>query len=181
MTRSLSIFLATSMLLLSLTACETAPRTAQGKSNIQDEAATALSRAQRNDSGLRTFLASSAGYAVFPTVSKGGAGVGGAYGKGVLYQNGSPVGYCDLSQGTIGAQLGGTSYTEIIAFEDSNSVNRFKEGKLRFDAQAAAVAIKSGVSANAKYRDGVAVFTTDEAGLMFEASVGGQKFSYQPI
>ncbi len=76
-------------------------------------------------------------------------------------------------------QLGGQSYTEIICFETGQNVENFKQGNFRFDAQATAVAIKSGAGANAKFTNGVAVFTMDEAGLMFEASVGGQKFSYQ--
>jgi lipid-binding SYLF domain-containing protein len=181
MNRSLLVLVASSLLLLGLAACETAPKSSEGKADIQDEAAVALSKAQRNDSSLRTFLNNSAGYAVFPRVGKGAAGIGGAYGKGVLYEHGAPVGYCDLSQGTIGVQLGGQSYSEIVAFEDNNSVARFKEGNFRFDAQATAVALKSGAGANAKFREGVAVFTMDEAGLMFEASVGGQKFGYQPM
>jgi lipid-binding SYLF domain-containing protein len=125
-------------------------------------------------------LRKAAGYAVFPTVGKGGIGLGGAYGKGVLYQMGAPVGYCDLSQATIGLQLGGQSYSEIIAFETAESLASFKSGKFQFAAQAPAVALKSGDGTNAKYRDGVAVFTMDEAGLMGEASLGGQDFSYQP-
>jgi lipid-binding SYLF domain-containing protein len=165
---------------LTMTGCATAPPTAQGKTDIRDDAATALRKAQVDDPSLTPVLNAAAGYAVFPAIGKGGAIVGGAYGKGVLYQNGKVVGYCDLSQATIGAQLGGQSYTEIICFESAASVDRFREGKLRFDAQASAVALKSGAGANAKYRDGVAVFTMDEAGLMAEASIGGQQFSYQP-
>jgi len=163
-----------------LVGCSTAPESAAGKAEIQDSAALALSKAERNDSSLAARLHTAAGYAVFPTVGKGAIGVGGAYGKGVLYENGVVVGYCDLSQGSIGFQLGGQSYTEIIAFENQDAVNKFKTGNFAFDAQATAVALKSGAGANAKYANGVAVFTSDEAGLMFEASIGGQKFSYQP-
>ena len=117
--------------------------------------------------------------AVFPKVTKGAVGVGGAYGKGVLYEDGRAVGYCDLSQATVGAQLGGQTYTEIICFQDRESLKKFKDGKFAFDAQASAVAVDAGASKNAAYRDGVAVYTTNEAGLMAEASIGGQKFSYQ--
>ena len=165
---------------LVMTGCATAPPTAQGKTDIRAEAATALAKAQASDPTLTVFTRAAAGYAVFPSIGKGGALVGGAYGNGVLYENGRVVGYCDLSQATIGAQLGGQSYTEIICFDSADSVERFKQGKIRFDAQATAVALKSGAGANAKYRDGVVVFTMDEAGLMAEASVGGQQFSYQP-
>ena len=167
--------------LLALSACATAPKSVEGKAEIREEAVTALEKAQRNDPTLVPVLREAAGYAVFPTVGKGAVGVGGAYGKGVLYEDGAPVGYCDLSQATIGFQLGGQRYTEIIAFETEQAVEAFKEGDLRFDAQATAVALKSGAGANARFKDGVAVFTMDEAGLMFEASIGGQKFSYQPM
>jgi hypothetical protein len=120
------------------------------------------------------------GPVIVGTGSVAPVGVGGAYGKGILYERGVAVGYCDLSQATVGAQLGGQAYTEIICFETQRDVNKFKEGKLQFDAQATAVAVKSGAGANLNYRDGVAVFTRDEAGLMAEAAIGGQKFTYQP-
>jgi lipid-binding SYLF domain-containing protein len=168
------------MSLLALSACSTAPESVEGKANIEQEAATALESARRTDPTLVPVFDSSAGYAVFPSVGKGAAGIGGAYGKGVLYEDGVAIGYCDLSQATIGFQLGGQSYTEIICFETEQALENFKQGNFRFDAQATAVALKSGAGANAEFKDGVAVFTMDEAGLMYEASVGGQKFSYQP-
>jgi lipid-binding SYLF domain-containing protein len=179
MIRSFIFFVATGALLLFLTACATAPKTAEGKADIRSESDVALAKAQRQDPSLKLVLDDAAGYAVFPTVGKGAMGVGGAYGKGVLYSNGVAVGYCDLSQATVGFQLGGQSYSEIIAFETQDAVRNFKEGNFAFDAQATAVALKSGVGANAKYKNGVAVFTMDEAGLMYEAAIGGQKFSYQ--
>jgi len=165
--------------LLALTACSTAPKTAAGKTYIESEAATAIRTAKSTDPSLGKTLKNTAGYAVFPKVGKGAVGIGGAYGKGVLYENGKVVGYCDLSQATIGLQLGGQSYTEVIAFKTQSALNRFKQSKFNFGAQATAVALQSGVGANAKYTDGVAVFTMNEAGLMYEASIGGQKFSYQ--
>jgi lipid-binding SYLF domain-containing protein len=165
---------------LALGACSTAPKTVEGKADIKQDAAAALDRAERADPSLSPIFRRAEGYAVFPTVGKGAVGVGGAYGKGVLYDRGRAVGYCDLTQGSIGFQLGGQSYTEIIAFETRDALATFKEGNFRFAAQATAVAIKSGAGANADFIDGVAVFTMDEAGLMGEASIGGQKFSYQP-
>jgi lipid-binding SYLF domain-containing protein len=165
--------------LLALAACNTAPKSAEGKQDIENDAADAVAKAQRSDSSVASIMQRSAGYAVFPSIGKGAVGVGGAYGKGVLYERGVVVGYCDISQATIGAQLGGQAYTEIICFETQRNVETFKQGNFRFDAQATAVAIKSGAGANAKFTDGVAVFTMDEKGLMFEAAVGGQKFSYQ--
>lgn len=161
--------------------CSTAPKSETGRAEIRDEAAEALERAQRNDPTLTAHLNSAAGYAVFPTVGKGAIGVGGAYGQGVLYEGGRMVGYCDLSQGSIGLQLGGQAYTEIITFENQAALDRFKKGQLAFAAQATAVALKSGAGANAKYDNGVAVFTMGETGLMYEASIGGQNFSYEPM
>jgi lipid-binding SYLF domain-containing protein len=173
-------FLAVGLIgLLALGACSTAPSSPQGKSDLRRSSADALTQAQQNDPTLREFIGSSAGYAVFPSIGKGAVGIGGAYGKGDLYQNGTPVGYCDMTQASIGFALGGQAYTEILVFESPAAVERFKDGNFRFDAQATAVALKSGAGANAKFADGVAVFTMDEAGLMYEASIGGQKFSYQ--
>ena len=165
--------------LLALAACHTAPASREGKADLRRSSADALADAQKNDSSLRDLIGRSAGYAVFPSVGKGAIGIGGAYGKGDLYQNGAVVGYCDMTQGSIGFALGGQSYTEILVFETPAAVETFKNGNFRFDAQATAVALKSGAGANAKFANGVAVFTTDEAGLMYEASIGGQKFSYQ--
>lgn len=162
-----------------VTACTTAPKTIEGKADIEQDASIALGKARAASAEFANILNSSAGYAVFPTVGKGAVGVGGAYGRGVLFDRGMAVGYCDLSQATIGLQLGGQGYTEILVFENQQSLETFKQGNLRFDAQATAVALKSGAGANAKFKDGVAVFTMDETGLMFEAAIGGQKFSYQ--
>jgi lipid-binding SYLF domain-containing protein len=114
-------------------------------------------------------------------VGKGGIGVGGAYGRGEVFEQGKMIGYCDLTQATIGLQLGGQSYTEIICFQNKEALENFKSGKLKFAAQASAVAIKAGAGANLKYSDGVSVMTMSEAGLMYEASIGGQSFSFQPI
>ncbi len=162
-----------------LAACSTAPKSEEGKSDIRSQAATAVASAERNDPTLGPILRDAKGYAVFPSVGKGAVGVGGAYGKGVLYEAGVFSGYCDLSQASIGLQLGGQAYSEIIAFSTPEALTLFKTGNFAFDAQATAVALKSGAGANAKYSNGIAVFTMDEAGLMYEASIGGQKFSYQ--
>ena len=169
------------IVVLALNACSTAPRSAEGKADIETNAAKALAKAQASNPTLVPIFDAAAGYAVFPSVGKGAAGVGGAYGKGVLYEHSRVVGYCDLSQATIGLQLGGQAYTQIIAFETQDALDYFKTGNFAFDAQATAVALRSGAGVNAQYSNGVAVFTMDEAGLMYEASVGGQKFSYEAM
>jgi lipid-binding SYLF domain-containing protein len=160
--------------------CATAPKTAEGKAELSAKVQTAKASAVKSDPGLQKFFDEAAGYAIFPTVGKGAVGVGGAYGRGELYEGGQLVGYCTLTQASIGLQLGGQAYTEMIFFETQAALGRFKTGNFAFAAQASAVALKSGASANAKYTDGVAVFTMGEAGLMYEASIGGQKFSYEP-
>ena len=172
------MFVAVTALLV--TGCATTPRTAEGKTELTSKVQSAIDNATKSDPGLKKFFDEAVGYAVFPTVGKGAIGVGGAYGRGELYEGGQLDGYCTLTQASIGLALGGQAYTELIFFETKAAQDRFRSGSFAFAAQASAVALKSGASANAKYTDGVAVFTMGEAGLMYEASVGGQKFSYQP-
>jgi lipid-binding SYLF domain-containing protein len=117
---------------------------------------------------------------IFPNVGKGAWIVGGAYGRGVVYEQGQFVGYADISQATVGLQAGGQTYTELVVFEDKASLDRFKTGKLSFAANVSAVILKSGAAASAKYTDGVAVFVKPIGGAMVEAAIGGQQFTYQP-
>jgi lipid-binding SYLF domain-containing protein len=134
---------------------------------------------KKADPGLSSFFEKAVGYAVFPTVTKGAAGIGGAAGSGVVFEKGKAIGKTSLTQVTVGAQLGGQAYSEIIFFETAPAFTDFQKGTLALAAQASAVAATKGASANAKYQNGVAVFTTGKGGLMFEASVGGQKFSFE--
>jgi lipid-binding SYLF domain-containing protein len=120
------------------------------------------------------------GYVIFPKISKGAAGVGGASGLGVVYEKGEMVGSSRMVQVTVGLQLGAEVYREVIFFEDKAALDRFKENKLEFTAQASAIAVKTGAAKNMKYTGGVAVFTKGRAGLMYDMSVGGQKFNYIP-
>ena len=140
------------------------------------------------------------GYAVFPSIGKGGIGVGGAYGKGRVYEKGKYIGDTSMTQVTIGLQLGGQAYSEMILFENEAALKNFTSGNFEFGADASVVAITaaagakantSGSSAGASagkndaatagaYRKGMATFTVAKGGLMYEASVGGQKFNYKP-
>jgi lipid-binding SYLF domain-containing protein len=136
----------------------------------------------QKDPGLQKFVDGAAGYAVFPSVAKGAVGVGGARGGGVLFQRGgAPVAKVTLTQVTVGLQLGGQSYSEIIFFENPKVFTDFKTGEFTLAAQMSAVALAEGASRSARYQNGVAVFTATNSGLMFEASVGGQKFSVKPL
>jgi lipid-binding SYLF domain-containing protein len=130
----------------------------------------------KTDAGISKYFSSAYGYAIFPGIGKGGLGIGGAGGKGTVFRGGAPVGDCKMSQVTIGFQAGGQKYAEVIFFENAKAYERFVGNKFEFAAQVSAVALKAGVSADAEYRDGMLVFTQAIGGLMYEASVGGQKF-----
>lgn len=160
--------------------CSTAPSSTADRSELLDDARQTIATVKRNDPSIQRFFSSSAGYAVFPNIGKGGLVVGGAYGRGVLFENGRFTSYCDVSQGTVGFQVGGQAYSEIIFFETQNKLEDFKRGAMTFAAQATAVAVTAGAAANVNYDDGVAVFVSDQKGLMAEASIGGQKFSVIP-
>ena len=146
------------------------------------------------------FFDKSYGYALFPTIGKGGIGIGGAHGKGKVYAGGKYVGDTSMTQITVGFQLGGQAYSEIIFFQDKPAFDAFTSGNFEFGAQVSAVAITAGASAqagttgttagasttqenattSANYSNGMAVFTVAKGGLMYEASIGGQKFGYTP-
>ncbi|MFT3686429.1 MAG: YSC84-related protein [Phycisphaerales bacterium] len=158
--------------------CQTAPSGEGAKADLKAEADAAVAKARKNDPSLGALMDRSLAVAVYPSVGKGGLVVGGAYGRGVLYEKGVMTGYTDITQASVGLQAGGQSYTEILVFNEQGALNHFKTGKLTFDAQATAVAIKSGAGANANFFNGVATFTMAESGLMAEASVGGQRFSF---
>lgn len=127
---------------------------------------------------MSSLFANAYGYVIFPNVGKGAIGIGGAAGNGIVYENGQVIGKAQMKQVSIGFQWGGQAYREVIFFENKNALDRFKEDKFEFSAQASAVAATKGASANVKYTDGVMIFTQQKGGLMYEASVGGQKFDF---
>ena len=135
----------------------------------------------QTDPSLSKFFASAAGYVIFPNVGKGAVGIGGASGNGIVYEKGKMIGKAKLSQVSVGFQLGGQAYRELIFFETQEALDRFKKNKVELSAQASAVAATAGASANAKYSDGVMIYTQQKGGLMYEASVGGQKFNFTKI
>ncbi len=165
----------------SLAAVLAMPLAARADDATVKEAEHARTEIRTADAGQQKFLDGAAGYAVFPNVAKGGLVVGGAGGSGIVFEKGKAVGKTKLSQVTVGAQIGGQAYYEIIYFETAEALAAFKKGEWTMAAQVSAVALKSGASANASYKDGVAVFTLTKGGVMAEASVGGQKFSYEAI
>lgn len=148
--------------------------------SFQLDVQKAILEIQRADPGIETFFDNAAGYAVFPGVGKGGFVIGGAYGKGLVIAGDKVDGYTSMTQVTIGLQLGGQKYSQFIFFKDDTAIGHFRRGNFEFGAQASAVAITAGASADAAYDSGVAIFTHAAGGLMFEGSVGGQKFTYRP-
>ena len=150
-----------------------------GSSNTSSEVGTTIKAFKQNNSKLKVFFSKAYGYAVFPEVGKAGIGIGGAYGSGKVFKGGKAVANAKLTQVTIGFQLGGQLYSEVIFFKDKHALNKFLSGDFELGAQASAVALTTGASFDADYSDGVAIFTMAKGGLMYEASVGGQKFSIE--
>lgn len=148
---------------------------------MEKDAATALASMIENTSRLQVFKDKAYGYAVYPKVTKAGVGIGGAAGRGIVYKSGAIVGSSKLKQGSIGLQIGGQQYSEVIFFKDQEAFENFTNGNLKFDAQASAVALDEGASIDAAYNEGVAVFTQIIGGLMVESSVGGQHFTFDPL
>jgi lipid-binding SYLF domain-containing protein len=167
--------------LLTLAGCATAPDTEAKKAELHTNVMNTMSRIEALDPTLKKHVDSAYGYAIFPSVGKGGLIVGGAYGRGEVYEQGRRVGWSDLSQATIGAQIGGQTFSELILFQDKAALDNFRNGKLKFAANASAVAMKSGAADTSQYTDGVMVFVEPIAGLMAEAAIGGQSFSFQPV
>ena len=135
----------------------------------------------KKDSSMSNLFSTSYGYAIFPKITKAGLVFGGSGGYGAVYEQGKSIGTTKATQVTVGAQIGAQAYSEVIFFENKDVLGRFKANKVEFSADLSAVAAKSGVSKNAKYINGVAIFISDLGGLMAEASVGGQKFTYKPL
>ncbi len=147
--------------------------------DLENEAQIALNSVLEKKPKLESFKNESYGYAVFPKITKAAIGIGGALGNGVVYRKGVAVGSAHLKQATYGIQFGGQQYVEIIFFENQEIFEKFTNGKLKFDAQASAVALKAGASFDVAYQNGVAVVTATKGGLMYEASIGGQHFKYR--
>lgn len=169
---------------LSLAACDTGGsyRTSAEKSeSLEASAAKTIARLKETEPSLSAYFDSAAGYAVFPEVAKGGLIVGGSRGDGVLFERGTATHYVTVSAGSIGAQIGGQVFSEIIFFQTQSELAHFKAGSFELDAGASAVAARKGATAAADYVKGVAVFVSGERGLMAEASVGGQQFDVRKI
>jgi lipid-binding SYLF domain-containing protein len=160
--------------------CATVPETPEAKAVLSSQVDEAVALFKKRDPGIQTFFDSSYGYAVFPRVFKGAFWLGGANGKGEVYEQGKMVGYANLSQATLGFSFGGQFFREIIFFRDKRHLDEFKTEEYEFSAQVTAVALTAGAAAKADYEYGKVVFVTAESGLMVDASLGGQRFNYTP-
>ena len=147
---------------------------------LQNEVKASIKTFVEKNPDLKAHFASAYAFAVYPKIAKGGLGIGGAGGHGLVFDDKTVIGGSKMSQATVGLQAGGQTYMEAIFFKDQAALDRFTKGKMKFSGQVSAVALKDGASADIDYQDGVAVFTKAIGGLMAEASVGGQGFKYTP-
>jgi lipid-binding SYLF domain-containing protein len=176
MKRTMQSGLAAWLILATLIPCKS-----KAAEDLKAESQEAITNFIKADSSLKKLFDGAAGYAVFPSVAKGGLVVGGAHGKGIVYEKNTAIGEASVSQASIGAQAGGQSFAEVIFFETLAALKHFKEGKFEMSADASAVLAAEGKSKAAKYAQGVYVSTLPKKGLMVEASIGGQKFKYEPF
>jgi lipid-binding SYLF domain-containing protein len=171
-----AIALATSLLI----SCSTAPTTPTERDDLIRKAQAERQEWNRLDPGIEALAKKSHGAVFFPEITKGGLGIGGAYGRGVVYEQGQHIGYADVTQGTVGLQAGGQTYSEVIVFEHKAAMDRFKQNRVDFGANASAVIAQTGAAKNARFVDGVAVFVRPINGAMAEAAVGGQRITFVP-
>lgn len=171
--RSISIL----MLALVLAGCASTP----SDDRMLRESRAVLERFVEHDPGLQEWVDNAHGYAVFPEIAKGGFWIGGGFGRGVVFERGEPIGRATTSQATVGPQIGAQTYSQVIFFRDSAALRTFQRGNFEFSAQATAVAASAGAAATTSYERGVAVFNMTRGGLMAEASVGGQRFTFEPL
>ena len=163
-----------------IVSCSTESVTKEERDTLFKKAQASRQEWNKVDPELETFAKKGNGFAFFPEIKKGGLIVGGAGGRGVVYEKGQHIGYADLTQVSVGFQAGGQTYSELIVFEDQAAMNRFKQNEMNFGANASAVLAEKGAAADARFVDGVAVFVKPTGGVMAEASLGGQQITYMP-
>jgi len=160
--------------------CSTGSITKEEGDTLFKQAQTSRQEWNKVDPELENFAKKGHGFAFFPEITKGGFVVGGAHGKGVVYEKGQHIGYADLTQMSLGFQAGLQDYSQLIVFEDQPAMDRFKRNEIDFGANASAVIADKGAAAGAQFVDGVAVFVKPTKGAMAEASLGGQQITYLP-
>lgn len=168
-------------MILSLFTAAALTASAESGETLNEQVKEALKMLKEKDSTFESALNKAHGHVIFPNVGKGGFIIGGAGGEGEVYQGSELIGTATLSQATIGAQIGGQTFIEVILFSDRIALNNFKKGKFEMSAGVSAVAASEGVAEKADYENGMAVIILPKKGLMAEASVGGQKFKFKPL
>ena len=166
------------VLALVLLGCASTPETREERASLEVSASNALKGMKSRDTSLNSVLANAAGYIVFPEVTEGGFIVGGMGGVGVVYEGNRPIGYSELRAGSVGAQVGGQSYSQLVVFRSREALDRFRAGNFDLSANVTATALRTGAAANARFENGVAVFVEDQSGLMAGASLAGQNMSF---
>ena len=164
--------------ILSLSGCGSTPSTPTEKANLNDSAETKLKNLTRDYPDLQTLIDNSYGYAMFPEVGKGGLVISAASGQGTVYEQGKYIGTAHLTVVNVGLTIEGEDYAELLVFKTKNALDDFRANRLKFDAQAGAVALKAGATADAKFNHDVAVFTKTNSGFGVDASIGGQQFTF---
>lgn len=166
---------------MAVAGCESSTGNSQAENaTLGSRAQVAAQQMQTSDPGLRDLTSNAYGYVVFPEVGKAAVGIGGAGGKGVVYEQGRQIGTATLNQGSIGPQLGGETYAELIVFKTADAMAVFKNGNLNFGADASATVVKAGAAAATQFNNGTAVYILPKGGLMAGASINGQKFTFTP-
>lgn len=163
-----------------LVGCTTAPPTQESRNALVENATLAMQDMNRVDPGVEALVRKGYGYALFPEVVKAGLGFGGGYGQGVVYEQGQHVGYADLTLGSVGMQIGGQTFSELVVFENKAAMDRFKLSPVDFTAGVAAMILQNAAAVNATFIDGIAVVVRPITGAMAEATVGGQQVKYVP-
>jgi lipid-binding SYLF domain-containing protein len=147
---------------------------------MNDQAQASLQQMTAKDPKIQDVVNNSYAYAIFPEVGSAAVGVGGASGNGIVYRNGQVVGTAKLDQGSVGLQVGGETYSELIVFKDQDAYNRFTNGNLNFGAQTSATIVKAGAGGAAPFENGVAIYILPKGGLEAGVSVNGQKLTFHP-
>ena len=162
------------------TGCATRPETPTSRNELSNKVNRAVAQFRATDPSIEEYFETAYAYAVLPEVTKGAVMVGGAFGRGEVFARGTKVGYCSMTQASLGFSFGGQYFREVIFFEDKEAFDLFSMGQFTMSAQVTAVVLKSGSADRAAYNFGLAVFVAADKGLMVDASVGGQQFEYEP-
>ena len=155
--------------------CAHTPKGPGERADLTNAAQQELARMVSEHPDIQPLLDQSVGYIVFPAVGQGGFIVGGGAGQGVLFENGRASGFAELHNLAVGALAGGQRFAQLVIIQDQQTMQNIKSGRYDFGAQASAVILRSGATANANFRNGVAVIIDPIRGAMVNASLTGQR------